>query len=533
MHILILLSAGLVAAFSAAAADTADTAETAAVVCSFDNPILGVGQDPSAVYHDGLYYIVQSNTTATGIVLYATPTLTDLEGVQPQPIYTAPPNTPYSRNLWAPELVLIDGAWVIYYAADDGDNRNHRTYVLRADTPDPLGPWSFAGPLFTDPALDRWAIDLNVFEHDDRLYAAWSGWVGDERHEGFHPQYLFVAAMADPLTIVGDRVEILAPTEPYERSVAAIIEGPQIYQHDGTTTIVYSADASWTARYRLAGVVLRGDDPLDPAAWERLGVLFEGFASPTGAPEDGVFGVGHNSNPIPSPDGSETWHLYHAKTLPTDGWADRHLRAQPFTWNDDGTPRFGQPLPVETTQPVPSGDPCGLTGEYDFAGETLAAPFDTGGPLVNTEGSYTVSAEVLMTDLNADAAIATQEGGIFSSFTLLYSAEAGSFAVQVTDMRGQPAAEAVARIPVAADTWYGVTAVADRLTDTVTLYIDGREAASAPLPAGWRSAGAFVIGATKARGQRTALFTGRLDDIFIFNGALSSTDARAFSTYQE
>ena len=36
----------------------------------------------------------------------------------------------YSKELWAPELHIIDGKCYIYVACDNGNNYNHRMYVL-------------------------------------------------------------------------------------------------------------------------------------------------------------------------------------------------------------------------------------------------------------------------------------------------------------------------------------------------------------------------------------------------------------------
>ncbi len=59
-----------------------------------------------------------------------------------------PPNTPYSAQLWAPELHFLRGKWYIYFAADSGQNETHRNWVLENGSPDPLsGEWVFKGQL--------------------------------------------------------------------------------------------------------------------------------------------------------------------------------------------------------------------------------------------------------------------------------------------------------------------------------------------------------------------------------------------------
>jgi len=68
---------------------------------------------------------------------------------------------------------------------------------------------------------------------------------------------------------------------------------------------------------------------------------------------DKVFGPGHCSF-VKSPDGKEDWIVYHA--LVASGEKRRDIRIQPFTWNADGSPNFGKPLPPGTSLTPPSGE---------------------------------------------------------------------------------------------------------------------------------------------------------------------------------
>jgi GH43 family beta-xylosidase len=52
--------------------------------------------------------------------------------------------------------------YYIYVAIDDGNNANHRMYVLEGDTNDPLLPFTFVGKLNTPD--DNWAIDGTVLK---------------------------------------------------------------------------------------------------------------------------------------------------------------------------------------------------------------------------------------------------------------------------------------------------------------------------------------------------------------------------------
>ena len=75
----------------------------------------------------------------------------------------------YSEAIWAPQFHFINGNWYVYFAADGGENKDHRMYVLENKSEDPFkGEWIFKGKVAASP--DRWAIDGNVFRHEDKLY---------------------------------------------------------------------------------------------------------------------------------------------------------------------------------------------------------------------------------------------------------------------------------------------------------------------------------------------------------------------------
>ena len=86
------------------------------------------------------------------------------------------PAAPDNQDVWAPELHFLNGNWYVYFAADDGNNANHRLYVAEANTADPQGAYTSKGKLY-DASNDRWAIDGTVLQMaDGSLYCIWSQW---------------------------------------------------------------------------------------------------------------------------------------------------------------------------------------------------------------------------------------------------------------------------------------------------------------------------------------------------------------------
>ncbi len=297
------------------------------------------GQDPWVVSHDGSFLLVQSAGGNRRIVVKRFDDPNHMERNVETLIWAPGPPGPPLRHVWAPELHLVDGRWYVYFSASDGPRENHRSYALVAD--EPLGPYTLLGPV-SDPNHDFWSIDLTVFEHEGRLYAAWSGWDGP--HDGF-PQNLYVAPMSDPWTICGERVCVSRPELEWELSVAPVNEGPEVVRHPetGRLFMLYSADASWTHSYKMGLLEWTGGDILDPTSWHKL-------------PGPLITGGGHGCV-VETSEGSRL--VYHRKLTSHPGWADREIRWAPVTW-DTGYPvahigdSAGNPKPTVGTGKGPS-----------------------------------------------------------------------------------------------------------------------------------------------------------------------------------
>ncbi len=76
---------------------------------TFTNPILPSGADPWNICINGYYYY--TNSLGDSIVIWKTKTLAELHSAERRTIYIPPPNTLYSKELWAPEIHFINKKW--------------------------------------------------------------------------------------------------------------------------------------------------------------------------------------------------------------------------------------------------------------------------------------------------------------------------------------------------------------------------------------------------------------------------------------
>lgn len=344
----LLVAAGLLLAVPA-------LAQPASSATTFTNPLLPAGADPWSIYHEGYYYY--THTTGANITLWKTRSLSQLGSAPRKVVWTPPATGPNARDIWAPELHRIQGKWYLYYAADSSTNQSHRLWVLENNATDPLqGTWTSKGQI-TDPT-NKWAIDGSVFEHRGQLYFIWSGWEGDANGR----QNIYLARMKNPWTIDSPRLKVSTPVYAWERNGdlhnpqdpphVDVNEGPQVIIHGSKVVLIYSASGCWTDFYALGMLTAPvGSNLLDPGSWTKSATpVFQQNATA------GVYAPGHNSF-FRSPDGTQDWLLYHANDQPDQGCGRyRSPRAQPFTWNPDDTPNFGQPVAPGRPLPRPSGE---------------------------------------------------------------------------------------------------------------------------------------------------------------------------------
>jgi GH43 family beta-xylosidase len=315
---------------------------------TFCNPLLAYGPDPYATFHDGWYYVMV--TEHDRLAIRRTWDLTDLRNAERRVIGKAPFSDECYQSIWAPELHRIDGSWYVYFTgntADDND-RNRRLFVMECLGPDPMqSEWRFAGRLKLP--TDRYSIDATVLQDGERRYLIWSSKL--TRADGWY-QHIMITPLITPVSTGDFDVILSAPTMDWERHDHPVNEGPQVLQRGNDIFVAFSASAYWTPNYAIGLLQTRsGLDLMDIRNWKKHPQPF--FQQ---SQRNGVYGCGHNSF-IQSPDKTEWWNLYHARSSPgveKDG-DTRNPRLQRIDFDSSGLPIFGEPLPIHHPIPKPSG----------------------------------------------------------------------------------------------------------------------------------------------------------------------------------
>lgn len=312
---------------------------SSALADTFTNP-LAAGADPWVTQWKGQY--LYTRTVGGDVRLARNADLTKIGSTTSQVLFDPPATTAYGNNIWAPELHRLNGKWYMYFAADDGTDANHRMYVLEGNSQDPQGTYTFKGQI-SIPS-NRWAIDGTVFSQGGKNYFIWSGRTNGTTVDSGGSQSLYIAEMSNPWTLTGNRTRISSPTFAWETHGHPVNEGPEILRHGNDVFLTYSASSFETTNYALGALKLTGSNPLLASSWTK-------FSSPIFDQGNGITGTGHASF-VKSPDGTQDWIVYHGRTDPA---AARQLFMQPFGWNADGTPAFGDPITAGSTIQKPSG----------------------------------------------------------------------------------------------------------------------------------------------------------------------------------
>lgn len=151
--------------------------------------------------------------------------------------------------------------------------------------------------------------------------------------------------------------------------------------------------------------------------------------------------------------------------------------------------------------------------------------------LLNTSNSYSIAAWVQLSDTNNWATAVSQDGnnvsGFFLQYTSPYAGADGSkfsFSLLDSDAISGVATRATSSFKPSTGTWYYLVGVHDASSNQIKLYVNGILESTQSVGATWNAGGETVIGRAKFKGGPVDFWPGLIDDVRVYNRALSDQD---------
>ncbi|KAI1440477.1 glycoside hydrolase family 43 protein [Annulohypoxylon stygium] len=307
-------------------------------VTAFTNSIRSPGgSDPQIVYTGGYYYLM--STTWTNVQIARATTIEGLKTATRKTVYSSS-EANRCCNVWAPEVHYLSGVWYIYFSAGNADNLDGQNLHVLKGGATPWDDFTYAAQL-----TNEWSIDGTIVR-----FNGWGNYLASSCFHGVENQSICFQKLGDDnISLTGSIGVISQPTNSWEQSGTPVNEGPAALYINGKTYIAYSANYCWTPDYCIATLEWDGStDPLSASAWTKSdGCLFKGGVN-------GHYGTGHNAF-FQSPDGSQTWNVYHATSNSAGACDDsRYTMVQLLNTNADGSLNFGTPVALSFDSAEPA-----------------------------------------------------------------------------------------------------------------------------------------------------------------------------------
>ncbi|MFI6686383.1 LamG-like jellyroll fold domain-containing protein [Streptomyces sp. NPDC050485] len=155
------------------------------------------------------------------------------------------------------------------------------------------------------------------------------------------------------------------------------------------------------------------------------------------------------------------------------------------------------------------------------------------GPVVDTAKSFSAAAWVRLTSAAGYQTFVSVDGLAVSGFYLQLRDDTGAFAFtrlpsDAISANGGAAVAGAASAPVT-DAWYHLLGVHDTAAGLVRLYVNGVLEGETPYTGGWRATGATAVGRGLFGGAQVDQAHGLIDDVQVFDTALTAADAAALA----
>jgi hypothetical protein len=161
---------------------------------------------------------------------------------------------------------------------------------------------------------------------------------------------------------------------------------------------------------------------------------------------------------------------------------------------------------------------------FDGAGQHA----ETDGPVLDTTGSYSVSAWVTLDELPGNYATAVSQDSRFQASPFYLQYGQGAFAFSTPG-------ENRARLVTTPETgrWYHLVGVRDGASGQISLYVDGRLASTAAAGPNYVGSGPLAVGRAQWNGEDTDFWNGAVDEVHAYDRALTAEEVAALHTREK
>ena len=173
----------------------------------------------------------------------------------------------------------------------------------------------------------------------------------------------------------------------------------------------------------------------------------------------------------------------------------------------------------------------GGAAEFNGSDSEITVP----GPVVDTGpgNSFTVAAWVYLGNESGFATAVSQDGAVNSGFYLEYDKTDNrwAFARQAVDADGSTPYRALSSAPPQVQIWTPLVGVFNAATGQLQIYVNGQAEGTATDPTPFAATGSLVFGRSIASGGLGGWFPGLIDDVAVFDQALTAAQIHALGSY--
>lgn len=321
----------------------------------YRNPVYSatVTADPTIVRaEDGTFYVYSTATSADLIPILKSTDLINWEYVGEA--FESKPDFIPSANLWAPDVNIINGKYVMYYALSGNAEGNWDTGIGVAASESPTGPFTDFGKVFTAEEIGvNNSIDPMYYTEDGRNYMIWGSFDGGIHIIEMSEDGMSVKEGAEKVRLTGDNYEAAYI---YKKDgfyyLFAVPRGtlPSSYPDPNAGESQNALRQSFPGKVSTKAYVQPSYRVVLGKSESLTGPYLNGWGQPMlehyhdylMGPGPVFAGPGHNAKIIVDDAGTE-WFIYHAYTIANEDLG-RTLFIDPLYWQD-GWPRIKNQCP--------------------------------------------------------------------------------------------------------------------------------------------------------------------------------------------